>query len=243
MNRETAKILSQLTDEQLGQISAEYKDYAEVIRAFADGAEVEYRNSEDKSWSRTDHLDFESMDYLRVVPDDNPDKKWRPKEDGETFFYVDFLDALSEDCFTFGVHVEKFCDDEWEHELFKRNNCFKTKEEAEVAAKKLNEAMEAILSGKSIDENSDSSAVESVDGEALTDGEKDLIRSIRKLSTIASVRDSKTTITVVYSDDIGMGISDDDISFRADGLNEHKEDVRDSLKKISNEKLLKSPKI
>lgn len=214
MNRDTAKILSQLTDEQLGEISDTYKDYADVIRAFADGAEVEYRNSEDKSWKHTSSPDFELMDYIRVVPDDG--RGWRPKEYGERYFYVDLQDPLSEDYFTFVVVSENFHDDEWEHDLFRLNNCFKTEEEAAVMAKKLNEAMEAIFSGKP-------DYVESVDGEALTDGEKDLIRSLRKLPLIASVK----------------GTSDDDISFRTDGLLENKEAARDALKKISNEKLLK----
>lgn len=225
MNRDTAKILSQLTDEQLGEISSTYKDYADVIRAFADGAEVEYRNSEDKSWKHTSYLDFESMDYFRVAPDLGSNKGWRPKEAGERFFYVDFQDPLSEDCFTFGVVAENFRDDEYEYELFKRNNCFKTEEEAVAMAKKLNEAMEAIFSGKSVDGNASASEVyvESVDGEALTDGEKDLIRALRKLPLIAPVK----------------GTSDDDISFRTDGLLENKEAARDALKNISNEKLLK----
>lgn len=245
MNRDTAKILSQLTDKQLGEISDTYKDYADVIRAFADGAEVEYRNSEDKYWRHTNHLDFESMDYIRVVPDDGSDKGWRPKEIGERFFYVTFQDPLSEDCFTFGAVAENFHDDDWEHELFKRNNCFKTEKEAMVAAKRLNEVMEVILSGKSVDGNSSDSEVyaDSIDSEALTDGEKALIQSLRNLPLIASVRDPKTALTVIYSDDVGMDISDDDISFRADASLEHKEAVRYALKKISNEKLLKIVKV
>lgn len=222
MNRDIAKVLSQLTDEQLGEISDTYKDYADVIRAFADGAEVEYRNSEDKSWKHTSSPDFELMDYIRVVPDDG--RGWRPKEYGERYFYVDLQDPLSEDYFTFVVVAENFHDDEYEHDLFRLNNCFKTEEEAAVMAKKLNEAMEAIFSGKSVDGNTSDREVyvESVDGEALTDGEKALIRSLRNLPLIAPVKGAS-----------------DDISFRTDGLLENKEAARDALKKISNEKLLK----
>lgn len=225
MNRDTAKILSQLSDEQLGEIRPEYKDYVDVIRAFADGAEIECRNAEDKSWKHTSYLDFESMDYFRVAPDLGSNKGWRPKESGERYFYVGFKDPLSEDWFAFEAVDENFRDDEWEHELFKRNNCFKTENEAEAVAKKLNEAMEAILSGKSVDGNASDSAVyvESVDGEALTDGEKDLIRALRNVPLIVSVKDT----------------SDDDISFRTAGLLENKETARDAIKKISNEKLLK----
>lgn len=139
--------------------------------------------------------------------------------------HVDLQDPLSEDYFTFVVVAENFHDDEYEHDLFRLNNCFKTEEEAAVMAKKLNEAMEAIFSGKSVDGNTSVSEVyvESVDGEALTDGEKALIRALRNLPLIAPVK----------------GASDDDISFRTDGLLENKEVARDALKKISNEKLLK----
>ena len=140
MNRDTAKILSQLTDEQLGEISSRHEEYADIIRAFADGAEVEYRNAEDKSWKHTNYLDIESMDYFRIAPD-YPDKGWHPKEIGERFFYVDFQDPISEDWQTFVVKAENFHDDEWEYDLFNRNNCFKTEKEAEAVAKKLNEAM------------------------------------------------------------------------------------------------------
>lgn len=218
MNRDTAKVLSQLTDEQLGEIGSTYKDYADVIRAFADGAEVEYRNSEDKSWKHTSYPDFELMDYIRIVPDDGSNKNWRPKEIGERYFYVSFLDPLSEDWCTFGVIGENFNDDEWEYDLFRRNNCFKTEKEAAAVAKRFNEVMEVILSGKSVDGNVSASEVYvgSVDGEALTDGEMALIKSLRNVSLIDSVRDPKTALTVNYSDDVGMDISDDAILFRAD---------------------------
>lgn len=159
MTREQAKILSKLSKKDLEKINYGYAKHYEILKAFADGAEIEINI--DGAWRIVDIPNFEPVNEYRL----NPNGPWKPK-DGETFFTI-YLDG--------DIEEEEWDEEEkWHKDLFKLGLCYRTREEAEAAVKRMHAAF------KGEQTLSKTEKVESLDGHELSDAEKGVIRILRR---------------------------------------------------------------
>ena len=134
MTREEAKTWISIPKEKLKIIAQHlYKNF-DVIKAYANGAEVEYFDK--GKWIRNTIPSFSEQFEYRVKPSEKPGEEesyetWKPKFDQYYYFvtssgYVDFTknNEIVED-----------------HDLFSFGNFFKTYKDAKIAAAMIREAI------------------------------------------------------------------------------------------------------
>lgn len=141
--------------------------HAELIKAWADGAKIQYWNESRHEWvDKGDPCWYEWCEY-RVKPSNEP---WKPKK-GEKYYYL----MISYSGFElYSTTCGKYNGDKIGIEM---GNCFRTREEAVAAA----ERVKAALKGDFASDNNVARKEPELDGTPLTDGEKALIRALRNI--------------------------------------------------------------
>lgn len=136
MDRETAKQLINVIEQ--GLCSKEYgiADHWELIKKFADGAKIQVKTY--NGWTDVEEPEFEEGYSYRVKTE--PQKRWRAKE-GETYWRADIL---------FGKAVSIPLKEElkeFDNKSFEECNYFKTEEEVQMIAKKINRIFALVREG------------------------------------------------------------------------------------------------
>ena len=188
VNREQAKIWTSIPREKLAVIQPTLSKHYDILRAYADGEEIESRDPVDScGWKqeKADRVFFhESLEY-RVKPNDATQlsETWKPKY-GEQCFYI----YGSGNVIGVNFHNESIDND---HISF--GNCFRTREEAEAARERVRAALknETVYKMKT---------VESLDDKPLTGNEKALLRHLRD-SKVVDIFNGETATTVVFDNE------------------------------------------
>lgn len=163
MNREEAKICMSIPREILKIIAPHIYKNLDIIQAYANGAEIQYKHKNEYEWEKAVPLFREDFEY-RVKPSSGqPTTLWKPK-DNERFLYIGLDGYIMDTRFDGTVFYHKIVD---------FGNCFKSYEEAE----EVRERVRAALRGEIATQKE---VVESLDGEPLGDYEKELLRIFRK---------------------------------------------------------------
>ena len=145
--------------------------HAELIKAWADGAEIQYFDTSAMKWKDCKEPYWFIQSRYRIKqekPSKNPWKPsknpWKPKGSQE-YFVID-LDKLDPSKETWGGYP-------LDEERYKKGNCFQTLKEAKVVKSRV----ESVLKNNWVKELV---PVESIDGKPLSTGEKKLIQAIRR---------------------------------------------------------------
>lgn len=163
MKREEAKICMSIPREILKVIAPHIYKNLDIIQAYANGAEIQYRSKNEDEWEKAVPLFREDFEY-RVKPNsEQPTTLWKPK-DNERFLYVGLDGEVMDTRFNGTV---------FHHKIVDFGNCFKSYEEAEEACDRVRAALRGEVATKK-------EVVESLDGEPLGDYEKELLRVFRK---------------------------------------------------------------
>lgn len=189
VNREQAKIWTSISREELSVIQPTLSNHYDILRAYADGEEIESRDPMDYScgWKRekVDRIFFHDSLKYRVKPNDaaQSSEPWKPKY-GERCFYI----YGSGKVIGVNFHNELIDND---HVSF--GNCFHTQEEAEAALERVRAALknETVYKIKT---------VESLDDKPLTGNEKALLRHLRD-SKVVDIFNGETATTVVFDNE------------------------------------------
>lgn len=185
MTREKARIWATIPREKLAVIEPKLYKHYDLICAFANGAEIEFKDSED-SWVPMEYPSFSENEEYRVKPcTEQPAKPWKPKR-GEFFFYIDITLRVDE--------ARCSCNDFRESLMFASGNFFETRKEAEAAR----DRVRAVIKGEQV--VSKPETVGTLDGQPLTDGEKTLLRHLRD-SKVVDVFNGETATTVVFDNE------------------------------------------
>lgn len=173
--------------------------HAELIKAWADGAKIQYWNESRHEWvDKGDPCWYEWCEY-RV----KPEEPWKPKED-ETFYVVNEMGYAEDRMWMNGRASLNDC--------YAIGNCFRTREEAKAAAERVKAALKGELVDKEeyervctqnkalrhdlkeyqkgleiiatnglseLKKTAPSDENFQLDGKQLSDGEKALIRALR----------------------------------------------------------------
>ena len=167
--------------------------HAELIHAWADGKTIQTRLKESQEkWkdflgSNLPLFNDKHFEY-RIKPEKPSNDPWKPKEGDEYWALDNFGDVF------FSIFSDR--DDENRYSF---GNCFRTRAEAEAAK----ERVKAALKGENV--NIPTNVVRNVgspeiDGEPLSDGEKELIKALRHAGRITDVYDYRTTVLVSAND-------------------------------------------
>lgn len=149
--------------------------HAELIKAWADGAEIQYWDDDNNRWKDCKgYSGFPTWDVelqYRIKPEE--DEQWKPKE-GETYYFL----------VSTGAVVKEHFQPSWpgDNARLEIGNCFRTRKEAvsaiphvKAALKGKNVNVSANVSGN-VDSNAGSPEI---DGKPLTHIEKECIRKFR----------------------------------------------------------------
>lgn len=232
MTREQAKILLKLTNDELKNIGhAGLALNRKIAEAYANGAEIEYL-SKNGNWLPCADCEpfFTTIDKYRVKPAEPQEstEKWKPRNE-EGYFYVEPFG--SGDC---SIERTLFCsNDETDNERVAIGNCFKIWTEARDASNKLATVLKAFFAGE---QPNAQTPVESLDGNPLSDGEKALIRELRKTEVLKVF--AKRECCVVFKDEENNLLSNAiyDVVFRTSNTPCNDDAIRDALRKIKDEK-------
>lgn len=120
---------------------------AELIKAWADGEQIQYQSHEDL-WVDCDTMpNWDSDSEYRIKPEElEEDKQWKPKE-GEEYYYI-HLDAYGR--VLPRAYLWTGCDSD--NRFWEFGNCFRSKEEAEAAIPRVEIALkggDSLMSKKS----------------------------------------------------------------------------------------------
>lgn len=185
MTREEAKIWVTMPHDKLAVIAPHLAKHFDPLCAFANGAEIEFKDSED-SWVLMEYPSFSENEEYRVKQcTEKPAKPWKPKR-GEFFFYIDITLRVDE--------ARCACNDFRESLMFASGNFFETRKEAEAAR----DRVRAVIKGEQV--FSKPETVESLDGQPLTDGDKTLLRHLRDIK-IVDVFNGETATTIVLGNE------------------------------------------
>lgn len=136
VNREQAKIWASIPREKLAMIQPTLSKHYDILRAYADGEEIESRDPVDScGWKqeRVDRIFFhDSLKYRVKQKVDKPSDRWIPKE-GETYFYIS-------SCLNV-IMMKHENSDGISGDLVRVHNCFQTREVAEAAAERVRLAL------------------------------------------------------------------------------------------------------
>lgn len=200
--------------------------HAELIHAWADGKTIQTRLKESQEkWkdflgSNLPLFNDKHFEY-RIKPSNEP---WKPKE-GERYFYLDIVDG------EISVDDYPWRGDAIDNALYRLRNIFPTKEEAEAAIPR---AEAALKSAFATDTNVGSKS--EIDGEPLSDGEKELIKALRHAGRITGVYDYRTTVLVSANDNAsGVYTHRQHIAFFTSSSDTGDELIIDALKQIKAE--------
>lgn len=129
MTRETAKVLTKLSKEDLGKVCAGYEVHYDVLCAFARGAKIEHNILKHYSWVEVENPSFYKDFEYRVKPNGSSKSHhpWKPKE-GETYFFISVSGKIK-----YAEFCPADCVDPWHLDRLKFGNCFRSREEAEAA--------------------------------------------------------------------------------------------------------------
>lgn len=152
--------------------------HAELIKAWADGAKIQYKN-ENNEWITANPPSWYKNTEYRIKPEEHS-ARWKPKM-GEEYTYLSFDDGFLE--------WKLWNDSQTDIGRYEIGNCFRTKEEAEAAASRVRAVLKNNWVKKLV-------PVESLDGKPLTDGEMSLIRALRHCHGIDTVFDREKTILI-----------------------------------------------
>lgn len=170
MTREEAKIYAKLSREDVAKLNSEFGIHYDIICSFANGVKIESKHPEATKWNEEDCPEFRSFMEYRVKETEieaNTAEPWKPR-DGDTAFFIGTYGEIYVGCFQTYEPVG-------DTKRLDFGNCFRTRAEAETAC----ERVRAALKGSTISKTETVEPVESLDGEPLTEGEKDLIRALR----------------------------------------------------------------
>ena len=113
---------------------------AELIKAWADGEQIQYRSHEDL-WVDCDTMpNWDSDSEYRIKPEEPSDKLWKPKK-GEKYFYLDVINGEVD------VNYYPWKNDEIYNALYRLHNIFHTEEEAKAAIPCVEDAIKIALKG------------------------------------------------------------------------------------------------
>lgn len=137
VNREQAKIWTSISREELAVIQPTLSNHYDILRAYADGEEIESRDPMDYScgWKqeKVDRIFFhDSLKYRVKQKVDKPSDRWIPKE-GETYFYVSTCLNV--------IMTKHENSDGISGDLVRVHNCFQTREVAEAVADRVRAAL------------------------------------------------------------------------------------------------------
>lgn len=210
--------------------------HAELIKAWADGARIQIYNKGLGKWfdCNDNQPEWRNVAQYRIKPEKTD--KWKPVP-GETYFYLN--DSL-------GPSEEEWDGSNFDQYMFEYHNCFKTREEAEAAAKRVKAALKGEESEevkKLRRENEElkkeiakAEARKSVlhphlNGKPVSNGELALIRAIRKAG-VSYVWQHGCAILVDKED---FETHRDFIALLSSGVEADDDEVRAALNAISRE--------
>lgn len=136
--------------------------HAALIKAWADGAKIQFFNPFNKKWEDIDEPNWLAKKY-RI----KPEEPWKPKV-GEIYYFI-AGDGK--------VRMSKWYGDEVDNDTYNLGNCFETNEEAKAAVPRV----KAALKGESaicVSELERSKT--ELDGMPLDAREKALVRELRR---------------------------------------------------------------
>lgn len=160
--------------------------HADAIKAWADGAKIQLKTESGEWVDVAANWPCWSVDIeYRIKPKEPSNEPWKPKE-GEKYFYLNISEGK------FFANWYKWEDDNVGKELYRQHNCFRTKEEAESAIPRVEVALKGTTDvNANVGSNVGSPEL---DGKPLTDGEKELIKALRR-SKIGTIIDPDNSIT------------------------------------------------
>ena len=138
MTRVQAKIYAELSRKDIEQIDKGLAEHYDLIRAFSNGAEIEYFDFTLEDWFSTNDPAFWFHFKYRVKPNDaaQSSEPWKPKR-GDCYY---ILDEYGD------VNIVNFIDSSMDASRINFGNCFQTRKEAEAAR----ERVRAALKGETI---------------------------------------------------------------------------------------------
>lgn len=164
--------------------------HAELIKAWADGAKIQKFNFRDKKWEDSDTPTWLGDKY-RVKPEEPSNEPWKPKW-GETYYFIDDkCDILR------GVCLDGIV----ENKRYENGNCFRTNAEAKAAIHRVKAALKAENVNAPTNVSGNVGSTE-LDGKPLSDGEKELIKALRKYP-LTQVHGLDDKSVLIHFDDNG----------------------------------------
>lgn len=196
--------------------------HAELIKAWADGAKIQLKVRDAEEWIDTDSPVWTKCHEYRIKPESEPSNEaWKPKK-GISYLFVDSCG---------NVDFQLWDGSALDESRYKIGNCFHLQSAAEAAANRVVAALKGELK---ISAPNDEKI--QLDGKQLTDGEKALIRALRrtKLNHVWDLYGSH----IVWADYDNHSIEsfDNHIAFITDAeLVEDDKDIIAALKQIKSE--------
>lgn len=169
--------------------------HAELIKAWADGAKIQHFDTSEMQWRDSEQPYWFVQTQYRIKPEEPSNEPWKPNGNEKYFFVGQRNDGLFDvGEYHWGGNIE-------DNNLFKIGNCFRTREEAEAAV----ERVKAALKGNLATDNNVAALAESVDYRPLTDGEKALIKALRR-TVMGKVYDPDKTVIIDRDGGIDGGL-------------------------------------
>ena len=133
MTRVQAKIYAELSSKDVEQIDKGFAEHYDLIRAFANGAEIEYFDFTLEDWFSTNDPAFGFDFKYRVKPIGaaRSSEPWKPKR-GDCYY---ILDEYGD------VNIVNFIDSIMDASRIKFGNYFQTRKEAEAARERVRAAL------------------------------------------------------------------------------------------------------
>lgn len=138
MKREEAKICMSIPREILKVIAPHIYKNLDIIQAYANGAEIQYRSKNEDEWEKAVPLFREDFEYRVKPSSEQPTTLWKPK-DNERFLYVGLDGEVMDTRFNGTV---------FHHKIVDFGNCFKSYEEAEEARERVRVALKGEVLSK-----------------------------------------------------------------------------------------------
>lgn len=223
------------------------RPHAELIHAWADGKTIQIRLKESQEkWkdlpgSGLPLFNDKHFEY-RIRPEEPSNEPWKPKE-GEQYFFVR-IHVVYKDLIE--ISHSFWENDALDKKLYDIGNCFRTAEEAKAAIPRVEKALKNLysisdkkahdLECELYDKIDRLTKYPEIDGKPLTDGEKALIKALRRSDRITNVYDYRTTVLVSANDNAsGVYTHRQHIAFFTNSSDEDDELIIRALKQIKAE--------
>lgn len=200
--------------------------HAELIKAWADGANIQYKN-ENNEWITVNHPSWYKNNEYRIKPEEPSNEPWKPKK-GMSYLIVNSCGSVDYKLWGSSTLDEKH---------YKIGNCFHLQSDAEAAAERVKAALKGELVDKEehervctqnkalraglkeaqkgleiiatnglheLKKTAPSDENFQLDGKPLTGGEKSLVRALRD-AKIQLIPDFATSV-LCYPSDNGKSV-------------------------------------